>query len=542
MPMRYKKHAAVRMREKLRAGPVILMIAAVLCLCVPLSAAEEKADETAAEILVIYPKEADRSTADDSLAAVARALYSLRYTAFFAEAEKAKGLTDQYDYVIWCDVSETGRLDPLILENYQGALLALGRGSGLEKQGVFIEAPYQGDVSGNAVYAFDGGREYHSSVTMLEPGRMRAADETDGQIETAAGVLPLVSAAGSNRYIPLADYTTPFAEALLTREIARWRWPYKSKMHVYTQYVTLDPIYPFADPVRLLKIVDSMVERKMPFVISVMPIYEHEDYPAMERFCDVLRYAQSNGGTVILHAPLIQNGLNTDELAEHLTTATVNYLNLGVYPAALEIPSEWLFCDDVAGILGRYRTLFLSEMDAFAEHSPEAYCLTDHIMQGHQQIVPAIALDETLVGRLSTHATSVYLDFSSEQDERLEKSIEAAAGSPIPLQSLWDMDEAVYLNDGHYLTWDRNTLTVDGIQRFTGYVPGEAKKDFDYKRNAYYRFVRDLAGQNHTLIGISIAVLIIFLLLGRQSRKQMHRRFLTARGPEENKEESDVIR
>ena len=539
--MKYKTLAPLRPRGRLRARPLLCVIALLLLSALPVFAEEEK---PAAEsgILVIYPEEADRKTDDDSVAAVARALFSLRYTAVFAEEEKAAALLDRYDSVIWCDVSETRRMDASVLENYGGALLALGRGTCLKARGVGTGANGEGAVSGSAEYSFDGEKAYRSSVVMLDPGRMTGAEEEDGLIETAAGSFPLVSTAAGTRYIPLADYTTPFAQNVLTREIARWKWPYESKMHVYTQYVTLGPVYPFVDLTRLMNTVESMVEKKMAFVISVMPIYEHADYPAMERFCDVLRYAQSNGGAVILHAPLLQNQPDPDSLAERLTVAAMNYIERGVYPLAMEIPSEWLFRDDLAGILGRCRTLFFSEMDAFANHAPEEYGLRDHIMQGHQQIVPSIPLGEARVSLLSTHATAVYLDLSAEEDETLEMNIRAAAGSPIPLQSLWRMDEALYFNDGHYLTWDKNTLTVDGTQQFIRYTPSEPGADFDYRRDAYYRFVRDLAGQNHTLIGISIVVLLIFLFLGRRSRKQMHRAFLIPREESGGEEESHVIR
>ncbi|MBR2823984.1 MAG: DUF2334 domain-containing protein [Clostridia bacterium] len=509
----------------------------------PLQAAGRAGAEDAenrGEILVIYPEEADRSGQADSLSGIAEALFSLRYTADFAEAGTAAEIVNLYEWVIWCDVTESDRMKPSLLERYDGALMALGRGTHLADRGVRTDPKQEGFLSGMAVYRFDETGESRSSVVMLDPGSMEEAGESDGRVETAAGPLSLVSARGDFRYLPLADYTTPFAKALLIREIARWRWPYDSRMNVYTQYVTLSPVYPFADLRRLKEMVDQLAERRMPFVISVMPIYEHADYPAMKRFCDILRYAQTSGGAVILHAPLLQNRTDPEALAEQLTTATVNYLNQGVFPVALEIPSEWLFEEELSGILGRYRTLFLSEMDAFAGRRPGAYGLKDHIMQGHQQIVPAIRLDETGISHLSTHATAVYLDLSGKETQELEAVIAAAAESPIPLQSLWDMEEAVYLNDGHNLLWDRNTLTVDGVQRFNLYTPYE-EEDFDYKRDAYYRFVRNLAGQNNTLIGISVGVLILFVLLGRLSRRQMHRRFLKPKKVKPGKEEEDIV-
>ena len=52
------------------------------------------------------------------------------------------------------------------------------------------------------------------------------------------------------------------------------------------------------------------------------------------------------------------------------------------------------------------------------------------------------------------------------------------------------------------------------------------EEPFDYRRNEYYRFVANLNNQNHFLIAVSGAVLVLFLALARQSRRQMHRRFL----------------
>ena len=533
MPMKCNRSRVLLRR--LGAGLLLMLTAWLL----PSAGAESA--ENRGEILVIYPEEADLAGRADSLSGLAEALFSLRYTADFAEAGSAAELVDLYEWVIWCDVTESDRMKASLLENYDGALMALGRGTHLADRGIRTDPKQAGSVSGQAVYRFDETGVSRSSVVMLDPGVMEEAGETDGRVETAAGSLSLVCARGDFRYLPLTDYTTPFARALLIREIARWRWPYDSRMNVYTQYVTLSPVYPFADLHRLQEMVDQLTELRMPFVISVMPIYEHAEYPAMKRFCDVLRYAQTSGGAVILHAPVIQNRIDPEKLAEQLTTATLNYLQLGVFPVALEIPSEWLFQEELSGILGRYRTLFLSETDAFAEHRAGEYGLKDHIMQGHQQIVPSIRLDETGISHLSTHATAVYLDLSGKETEEMKAAVSAAAESSIPLQSLWDMEEAVYLNDGHYLLWDKSTLTVDGVQRFNLYTPYEEEESFDYQRDAYYRFVRNLAGQNHLLIGISIAVLILFLLLGRLSRRQMHRRFLKRETAKPGEEGEDFV-
>lgn len=492
--------------------------------------AEEQPSQPA-DILVVYPEEADRRAGEDNLSAIAQALFSLQYTADFVEARDAGDVIGQYERVIWCDTAVSDRMDPAILTGYEGMLLVLGQARGLEAFGLSAPEAFSGSAMGVAEYAFEDEVVFRHSVSVLNAGVIGDASYACGTLTAQSGRLPLASGRGNVHYLAQQNYTDAFSMELLIQEIAQWLWPYETRMHTYTQHVVLDAVYPFYDPYRLRTLVDYMVERKMHFVISVMPIYEHSDYPAMSQFCEVLRYAQANGGAVILHAPIVQNSLDAEALAQRLTEATCNYFDQNVYPLALEIPSEWLFREDLQPLLGRYRTLFLSDLDAFSAHAVREYGLKDYFRAGIQQIVPALKLDETGVSHLARCATAVYLDMSMTEDEALLQVIDAVKDAPIPMQSLWGMEQAVYTNDSHYLTWDQNTLTVNGKQRFNVYSPTPYDADFDYKRNEYYRFVANLKNQNQFLIGISAVVLVLFVALGVQSRGQMHRRFLKKSSP-----------
>ena len=114
-----------------------------------------------------------------------------------------------------------------------------------------------------------------------------------------------------------------------------------------------------------------------------------------------------------------------------------------------------------------------------------------------------------------------------EQGKGLFIVVGSIAGKvPIPMQSLWGMEQAVYGTGSFVLLWDKSTLTVNGEQRFNTYVPAESGEPFDYRRNEYYRFVTNLSNENHFLIGVSAVVLVVFLFLAYRSRRQMHKRFL----------------
>lgn len=50
--------------------------------------------------------------------------------------------------------------------------------------------------------------------------------------------------------------------AFLSTLLQTWLWPYKNSPTAYGQYLVLDRIYPFADPERLLSLVE-MLETEM---------------------------------------------------------------------------------------------------------------------------------------------------------------------------------------------------------------------------------------------------------------------------------------
>ncbi len=485
---------------------------------------KEEAPLEPGEILVIYPEEADRRRAEDPISAVAEALVSLGHTADYVEARNASGLALNYDKVIWCATAVSPYMDASLLKGYEGHLMVLGQGNALGSLGFSVPEDMEGALIGVCEYAFQDGVIFQASVPLLNSAQLEESDYASGTLEAVDWNLPLVSGRGKLRYLPLVDYSTSFAKAVLRQELAQWLWPYDVPIHTYAEYLVLDAVYPFVNLLRFKDLVEYMVDQKMNFVISVMPIYQNADYPAMKRFAEVLRFAQANGGAVVLHAPIIQNGVEAEELAVQLSAATSAYLALDVYPLGLEIPSEWLFRPDLRSILGGYRTLLLSEMDAFAQHPISEYPLKQHLSKGFQQILPALRLDETGASRLSCYPAAVYLDLGMTEDDQLYAVINAAKDSPIPMRSLWDMEQAVYMNEGSFLTWDRNTLLVNGVQCFNVFTPQE-EEPFDYHRNVYYRFVANLAQQNYFLIALSVVLLVIFALLGLSSRRQMHRSF-----------------
>ena len=501
--------------------------------------AEEETEKSPADILVIYPSSMNIRNGADNLSALAQVITSLGYTADFADMESGRAEVWKYAHMIFLNCEDVERDSYSLADGFSGQMMVLGSADHFRSLGLSVEETNA--ERAETTYAFPDSTVFHANIRIDHPGSFEHADYTRGWVQTSDGTSPLVSGEKKNRYIAIMDYTSEFAKAVLTQEIANWLWPYESRMHVYTEYVVLDEVYPFEDPYRLREFVDYMVEKKMSFVISVMPIYQNQDYPAMQQFCEVLRFAQANGGSIVLHAPIVQNGINAEELSMKLTEAACSYFENEVYPIALEIPSEWIFREDLIPLIGRNRTVLFSDNDAYANHSPAEYSLQNFISLGNLKIFPAIRLEDTGVSHLSVNSTAVYLNLAEMEDEEIYKEIDAAKNAPIPMQSLWDSEQALFFDEGNVLYWNRSSLLINGEQKFLDYEPKEYDSQHDYQRNVYYRFVANIRNQNYFLIGISLVIVILFLVMGYYSRRQMHRRFLVpVKKSGKGKEKDDV--
>lgn len=491
--------------------------------------------QTPGEVLILYPDEMNDAQRDN-LRMVVQTFTYLGHTADYLPQSMGAELLSQYASVVCVSLEENEALNRALL-HYTGRLYLL------EKLPSYVPDPTAcprqsvsaGAVGGVAEYTLEGDRTFTEAVSLTGTEIPSEATYTAGTLcigtsETGGRTWPLVSGWGNTRYLPLADYTTPFARAVLLQEFTLWLWPYDDKPHSYAQFLVVDALYPFTDPKALLALVEQMVKEKTPFVLSVMPIYENADFPAMQQFCEVLRYAQANGGAVILHAPIVQNALNVETLQQKLTDATQNYFDNGVYPVALEIPESWTYNAELRSTLGRYRTLFLYEDGVTGSALDLALATNDFVRLGAQVVAPALSLDGRGVGYLDCCATAVYLDSGAGLDASMD-TVYAALNTAVPLKSLWDMQQTVYLNESGLLTWDGNALTVNGERVSLDYTPQEPVENYDYKRTIYYRATANLAGQNRVLIFFVVVALAVFLVSIYLARRQMKKRFFRSDAP-----------
>ena len=104
------------------------------------------------------------------------------------------------------------------------------------------------------------------------------------------------------------DDITAFAVAKMLNQ-------YFQKFDGGKMYIMIDEVYPFDDINMLELIADKFYDNGIPFVMSIMPVYQNTDYPSFKRYTSTLKYIQSKNGSLIMHEPIMTgNELVGDEI------------------------------------------------------------------------------------------------------------------------------------------------------------------------------------------------------------------------------------
>lgn len=505
-----------------------LMIATVsflLFLLIPTSTYGAQIEPVDADILILY----ENHTSSQDLKNVETMVKLLTYqnhAVAYGSMEEYKGSLERYKHIICYDLEEKDEAGIKELINGNSSIMMIGNNlveSYITQKGLSINTSKSFDNSARVTYKFSDQHEFTSLIEIDEPYIL------EGDVTYQSGTYDLSGTShgfciGNDdfRYIPTIDLQDSLVQAIFTNEIAKWMWPYNGEPHTYAQYIIFDEVYPFTNLEQMMSVIDTMVELKTPFIISVMPIYQNGEYPSMKRFCEVLKYAQANGGAIILHAPIIQTrDLDVEEIREYISTGTEAYTNYGVYPVGIQAPSNWLFDKQGQEILKRYRTVMIYDV----ENEETSFDLDEHFNtiynDGHQIIGPAISLDDSGSSKVKAYSSAVYMDILEDVNVLTDK-ISGFKESTVPIKSLWEFSNVVYTNS-LVLEYKDNVLTLNGEQVSLTYTPFEYEENYQYKRDIMSRITVDLANQNKKLISavaITLVLFISFIIVARKANKK----------------------
>ncbi len=495
------------------------------------------------EVLIVYADDAS----EDVIENVYRIVEMLTYEGVetvFAPAARCAGRLSYYDTVIFYE-----------LKNYHSELI--GEMNGIEKKSgnqrfLFIGNHFLKEYlnrtgrsdeytvcegeAGTLTYDF-GEQNRKQSLVTFEELLFLKGDHTYAAGCLQTGMKEGYFFADWNKlaHTPVSDLSNPLVLSAFTKEFSIWKQKDR-EVEEYAQYIVFDKVYPFQNPEKLFGLIKEMTRNKIPFVISVMPIYIHGDYPAMQHFCEVLRFAQDNGGVIILHAPVNQmEEFDVDMVNESLSLAARIYMEHGVYPMGLQVPENWMTNSSTAEVMSRFQTILVSEeTDGQLEADwKEAECNLAN-RYDHQWIAPAISLNDKGIGCLTTYSTAVYLDIN-EDLEQLEQRIDACENSFVPVKNLWEISHSLYTNTDT-ISYQNGKIYLNGKQVDKAFVPTQYEEDFAYNRNQLQRFSRDLTRENHKLLTAVVLVTVLFVIFIIIARRNNRSRFFY----DDGKDDMDV--
>lgn len=494
--------------------------------------ASEQEQMPEGDILIIYNDGAEKNT----LEAVNDMVELLTYQGVkvtYGPVSRCLASMDRFSYVICYDLTKYPGGFSKKLKQYEDSIWRNKERShilfvGNEYLKAYLEdtgrsGDYEVLASSTGVirYTFDGLNERTGMVKEECFVFLKSFGYQNGSLTVNGKTRYFCATNGVITHIPVTNLSDNLIRAAFIKELAQWKWPFHGSPNEFAQYIVINKVYPYEDPGKLLEVVKLLAHKKTPFVISVMPLYVHGDYPAMVHFCEVLRYAQANGGAVIINAPINQMiSFDKDIVLEYLQQSLELYNKNGVYPLALQVPRNWMVQEDTIEIMSHFKTIFTSEEeDSYMKPSNMRTNLVYE--DGHQWVGTAIALDDFKTSYLSTYSTAVMISME-DHIKAIREKVEACRRSSVSLKSLWDMEHSYWLEKSS-MTYKNNDLLLNGKKMDLTFVPSTYNEKYDYHRNMLQRFSKDLTSQNRKLVilvGITSVLFLIFIFLARYNNRR----------------------
>lgn len=478
------------------------------------------------DILFVYDDIMTQQTQSNA-AAIADMLTYLGYKVCYRSANEGSSIVKNFSFILYYHNSGNIDYDFLTaLKQSNVKVMAIGGGdmsSLLKALDVNLKCTNLQNTPAEVSYSF--GSELQTTLTSASEKLMiisGSSSYSSGNILANGTSSPFCISQGRFCGIAAFDSGNSVLKAMLANEITNWKWPYNDKPHSYAQYVVFDDVYPYFDTDKMMQDINLMKDEGIPYVITVMPIYQNGDYPAMQHFCEVLRYAQANGAAIALHLPIINTENPTEQsLDKAINIAFSAYTNYGVYPVALELPESWINKSLGLTVTKRFRTILLTPDESSwstDETNNEIYA------DGHQLIAPALSDGINKSSLTSSYPTAVYLNMMTDIDE-LRTQVKDCESSQVPLMSLWSSPQSVYTNDS-VLSYDGIVLTLNKKPESLDFTPTIYVKNFNYRRGMLDNMAASITSGNQNLLIAVIIVSATFIILILFARLKNKKNFL----------------
>ncbi len=522
---------------------MVLLIFMVITIFFPVKAvsAEDKTIK-GKDILFIYDEDLS-SKGKENVAVMADILTYMGYGTSYSTVNESIGMLNKFNSLLFYHESDSISSSFLkALEDTDIKIMMVGGGStddvlkslkldytSIKVKDTAIKVSYKVGYGGASTTLIKA----ENAIIFQEGFPYRA-----GNIEATGKSSPLVVRDRRFSCMGTFDNESDILKAAFSEQISIWKWPFENQPNSYPQYIIFDNVYPFFNSEKLMKVVQLMDKKGVPYSITVMPVYQNTEYPAMKHFCEVLAYAQSKGASIILKAPLINTDTpSLEDINKKITTAITAYNNYGVFPIAIEVPNNWIHESLGLDVLKRFSTVILYPEEKNSWTDSDGYNTV--YSDGHHLIAPAILSSSSLGSNMiKAYPTALFLDINSDTD-MLESQIKQIQQSEISLKSLWLTSHTVYTND-RVISHRDGILNVNGKVQSLEFKPFGYEESFNFNRGVIGKMAESMARENRRLLLIVTFISIIFVFFIVVARYQNRRRFLYKSTSERNPDGGDA--
>ncbi|MDF2985001.1 MAG: hypothetical protein K0R50_511 [Eubacterium sp.] len=509
----------------------VICLLTVLILVLPLNSvlAKDESYLKAKDILFVYDDELS-AKATENIAAMADILTCMGYGTNYRTVSESNGLLDKFDSILFYHESESINLSFLEeLKKLNNKIMVVGGGEVVELLKA-VKVSYNTfsleDTTIRFSYPFYNGRQTASGFINADRVTILQGKSQYSIGEIAAGGKTAALCASSGRFTGIAvfDSENDILKAVFSEQISKWKWPYENLPNSYPQHIIFDNVYPFFNTQKMLKVIELLDQKGIPYSITVIPVYQNSDYPAMKHFCEVLRYAQSKGAAIILKAPQINTSKPVlEDINQRISTAVTAYIKYGVYPIAIEVPDNWINETLGQNILKRFSTVVLyNDRQKSSWTDQEGY--NTIYLDGHHFITTALFSGNLSSNMINAYPTAIFLDMNTDF-ATLDKQIKMVQESEVSLKSLRSASHSVYTDD-KVISFRNNMLTVNGKLQSMEFAPFTYDVNYDYNRGVIGRLAENIARGNQRLLIVVTAISILFIIFIAVARHQNRKRFL----------------
>lgn len=286
-------------------------------------------------------------------------------------------------------------------------------------------------------------------------------------------------------------------------------------------YLLFKEVYPFTDPLRLESLSRELNQAGIPFMLSIRPIFDNTDYPAMLRFFESLKAAQSLGGTVLVNAPVVNAAAGRtagQSLPEEMATFLEVLAAQGLAPLGAGAELHWSYDGeyrkglqffDSAVLFPDERVLHMEPSRTSAAFASAPYSLSEELLaeiSWHGAVPPDFPLDVAITADLP------------ETPEGQSALMGQVKGYWLPFAD-FKLGTHRTSAPGMRAESHNGTVALNGSKLDLSYTPAEIDSEYTYEAEPERSFELLFRIENTVfiiVISVSLAVFVVLLIAGRK--------------------------